>query len=83
MKMTKLKDLIPNTSVKGIVANDVVTIIAIKWYGDTAIEVTFKDSKGNPGNELIHRGNENDFEVVDSNSRWTFAEPTAGESILT
>lgn len=70
--MTRLEELVPGISVKGIVANDIVTIIAIKWYGDTAIEVTFKDSNGNPGNELIYRGSENDFEILENSKKWTF-----------
>ena len=69
--MTRLEDMTPGTSVKGVIANDIVTIIAVKWYGDAAIEVTFKDSKGNPGNELIYRSNENDFEILENLKKWT------------
>lgn len=51
--MAKLEELTPGTSVKGIFPDRLVTIIAAKWIGATAIELTHKDASGNLGSDAV------------------------------
>jgi len=71
--MTKLEDLIPGVFVKGITPNEVVEVINVKWHGTTAIELIYKDSSGNPRNELLYRSSESDIEIIDRESKWDFS----------
>ncbi len=70
--MTALEDIAPGVSIRGIVANDIVTVVAVKRYGDEAIEVTYKDSKGNLGSGLIFRKFESNYEIIDDSNKWAF-----------
>ena len=38
--MAKLEDLMPGSSVKGILPDRLVTVVAAKWIGTVAIELT-------------------------------------------
>lgn len=58
--------------VRGIVFGDSVTIIATKWYGSGVLEITYKDSNGTLGNQLLYRENEETIEVVDPSLPWSF-----------
>ena len=53
--MARLEDITVGSSVKGIVANDTVTIVAVQWYGTNVIEVTYKNSAGSLAAEMIYR----------------------------
>ncbi len=44
--MARLEDITVGSSVKGVVANDIVTIVAVQWYGTNVIEITYKNSVG-------------------------------------
>ena len=50
--MTRLEDIRPGASVKGILPDAVVTIESVKWHGGSVLEVIYKDAQGKPGNEL-------------------------------
>ena len=45
--MTKLEDLTPGASVKGILPDRLITVVAAKWIGTVAVELTHKDAAGN------------------------------------
>ena len=42
------------------------------WIGTVAIEVTYKDSNGRLGNELIYRDREPTLEIVETGRPWSF-----------
>ena len=44
----------------------------VKWIGSVAIELTYKDSAGRLGNELIYRDREPTIEVVIVGKPWSF-----------
>ena len=69
--MARLEDLKKDAVVKGILTDSPVTVIDVKWYGSTA-EVTYKDSNGNLGQELLYRDSEPRLEVVESGRVWSF-----------
>ena len=70
--MSRLEEVTVGCQVRGIVANEPVTIVAVQWCGNTALEVTFKNSKGLPGNQLLYRENEDGIEVLGNRSLWRF-----------
>jgi len=70
--MTRLEDITRGSSVRGILPEGLATVLDVKWLGIVAIEVTYKDSVGNLGNELIYREREPSLEVVTEGRPWSF-----------
>ncbi len=70
--MARLEDLTPGALLRGIVPDDVVTVIDVKWYGTTALELTFKDSSGRLAQELLYRDREPSLAIVTSGRPWRF-----------
>ena len=70
--MTKLEDITVGSSVKGITSNSTVTIVAVQWYGNNVLEITYKDSHGQPGNQMLLRDEEINLTVMDNSLPWSF-----------
>ena len=63
--MSKLEALLPNSAVKGILPDSLVTVVTIQWFGTTAVELTYKTTAGKVANELLYRHDEPRIEVVE------------------
>jgi superfamily II DNA or RNA helicase len=70
--MATLETIIRGASVKGILADGLVTISDVRWIGTVAIEVTYKDSSGRLGNELLYRDREPSLEIAETGRPWSF-----------
>ncbi len=70
--MARLEDLTPGARIKGILPNQAVVIVNVKWHGGSAIEVIYKDAQGQPHTELLFRDREPTLEVVAEGSLWNF-----------
>ena len=70
--MAKLEELTRGASVKGILPAGSVTVVDVKWIGSVAIELTYKDSTGRLGSELIYRDREPTLEIVTIGKPWSF-----------
>jgi len=70
--MARLEELKKGTRVKGLLSNDIVTIVDIQWRGSSAVELTYKDSSGKPDSELVYRDREADLEIEQPGSQWGF-----------
>lgn len=70
--MARLEDLKQGASVRGILPNGLVTVIDLKWHGSVAAELTYKDSSGRLGNELLYRDHEPNLEIVSQGRPWGF-----------
>lgn len=70
--MARLEKLKRGAVVKGILPDDFVTVVDVNWIGSVAIELTYKDSRGKLGNELIYRDREIDLEILESGKPWSF-----------
>jgi len=70
--MTRLEDITRGSSVRGISPEGLVTIVDVKWLGTVANEVTFKDSAGRLGNELLYRDREPTREAAEAGRPWSF-----------
>src|SRR5690348_10009136 len=70
--MARLEDLTRGASVKGILPDGLVSVVDVKWIGSTAVELTYKDSAGRLGSELIYRDREPTIEVAAIGRPWSF-----------
>jgi SNF2 family DNA or RNA helicase len=70
--MTKLEELKPNTTVKGILPDALATVVNVQWFGSEALELTYKTPAGKVANELLYRHDEPRLEVVEQGRPWSF-----------
>jgi superfamily II DNA or RNA helicase len=70
--MTRLEDLQPSAAVRGILPEQVVTVVSVQWFGSEALELTYKGPSGRVANELLYRHDEPRLEVVEHGRPWSF-----------
>ncbi len=70
--MTTLEDIKPGIKLKGIIPNQIVNIVDVKWQGSSAIEIFYKRDDGKPGTQLLFRDDEEKIEVVQTIHAWHF-----------
>jgi superfamily II DNA or RNA helicase len=70
--MTKLEDLQPHASVRGIIPDALVTVVSVQWFGSEALELTYKTPAGKVANELLYRHDEPRIEIVEIGRPWSF-----------
>ena len=70
--MARLENITRGSSIRGILPEGLVTVLDVKWLGTVAVEVTYKDSSGRLGNELIYRDREPTLEVATEGQPWSF-----------
>jgi SNF2 family DNA or RNA helicase len=70
--MSRLEDLQPNASVRGILPNGLVSVVNVQWHGSTALELTYKTAEGKVANELLYRYDEPRIELVEQGRPWSF-----------
>jgi hypothetical protein len=71
--MVKLEDLKPGVKVKGILPQQDVSVVGIKWHGTTAVELIYKRPDGQPGSQLLFRNDETNLETVGTKRAWSFS----------
>ena len=67
-----LEDLQPNAAVRGILADGLVVVVSVQWFGSQALELTYKTPAGKVANELLYRQDEARLEVVEQGQPWSF-----------
>ncbi len=77
--MAHLENLTPGAAVKGIMPDRLVTVVQTKWFGSNCIELTYKDSQGKLGNELLYRTSEPSLEITTEGRPWSFDEESLDE----
>ena len=70
--MSKLESLQPNSTVRGILPDCLVTVVNVQWFGSAALELTYKTPTGKVANELLYRHDEARVEVVELGRPWSF-----------
>jgi len=56
--MIETEDLRPSTSVRGILSDCLVSIVAVPWFGSEALQLTYKEPAGRVANQLLYRHDE-------------------------
>ena len=70
--MSRLEELLPNSSVRGILPDSLVTVVSVQWFGSQALELTYKSPIGKVANELLYRHDEPRIAVVENGRPWSF-----------
>ncbi len=70
--MSRLEDLQPNASLRGILPDCLVTVVNVTWFGSNALELTYKDPSGRVANTLLYRDDEPRVEVIEHGRPWSF-----------
>ncbi|WP_428940953.1 helicase-related protein [Fontivita pretiosa] len=70
--MARLEELTRGATVKGILADGLVTIIDVKWHGSDVVEATYKDASGRLASELLYRDRESSLDIVTQGAQFSF-----------
>lgn len=70
--MARLEDIKKDSVIRGILPSSLVTVVDVRWIGDSAIELTYKDSQGRLANELLYRDRESSLEIIEAGKPWSF-----------
>jgi superfamily II DNA or RNA helicase len=70
--MARLEDLTRGAVVRGILPDGAVSVVDVKWFGSACVELTYKDTSGRLGHELIYRDREPTIEIVQAGAPWSF-----------
>ena len=70
--MIRLEDLKNGARITGILPQVAVTVVDVHWIGSTAVELTYKDSNGQVGNQLLYRDSEPALGLVAAGVPWAF-----------
>ena len=70
--MANLEEITRGASLRGIITSSLVTVVDVKWFGSSSIELTYKDAAGKLGNELLFRDREPSIEIVEIGRPWSF-----------
>ena len=70
--MARLEDIVVGSNVSGLESSETVNIIATRWIGNSAMEVTYKDNKGNLSNKMLYREMEIGLEIQNKHLPWSF-----------
>ena len=69
--MATLEELAAGTLVEGVVADGPVEVVSVKWFGQTAVELTYKvGSTGAVSNRLLYRTDEDRLTVSERRRAW-------------
>ena len=68
----KLEDLRANATIRGVLADSLVTVVSVQWFGSEALELTYKTPAGKVANELLYRDDESRLEIVEVGRPWSF-----------
>jgi superfamily II DNA or RNA helicase len=70
--MARLEDVIRGSALRGILPDNLVTVVDVAWHGTEAIELTYKDAAGRLGHELLYRDREATIELATEGQPWEF-----------
>src|ERR1700687_5002008 len=70
--MMRLEDLHPTAAVRGILPDQIVTVVSVQWFGSESLELTYKTQSGRVANELLYRHDEQRLQIVEHGRPWSF-----------
>ncbi len=65
----QLEELKPGLRIDGVIPAEVITVIAAQWHGTDALELTYKNSTGGLGQQVVFRKDQDNLSVAQSGSR--------------
>src|SRR5690348_4122314 len=70
--MAQLEDLTRGATVEGILPDALVTVIDVEWHGDSAITLTYRDARGELGNQIVFRDSVGALKIATMGRPWSF-----------
>ena len=70
--MARLEQITVGASIKGVLPDSLISVVAVEWFGDRAINLTYRDATGQLGSELLYRDREPSLEVAVAGRPWSF-----------
>jgi superfamily II DNA or RNA helicase len=70
--MARLEDLTRGAAVRGVLPDQLVTVVDVRWIGEAAVELTYKDAGGRLGSEWVYRDREPTLEIAQAGRPWSF-----------
>jgi superfamily II DNA or RNA helicase len=67
-----LEELTKDAAVSGLVPGGVAKVVSVEWYGGQAAKITYEDSAGHVGQQLLYRSDEPRLELVSRGRDWSF-----------
>jgi SNF2 family DNA or RNA helicase len=68
----KLEDLKPETSVRGVLPDALVTVVNVDWHGSDALTLVYRGPTGRVADEILYRSDEARLEIVEMGRPWSF-----------
>lgn len=65
----KLEELKPGLRIDGLIPAEVITVIAAQWHGTDALELTYKNSAGRLGQQVVFRKDQDKLSTAQNGSR--------------
>ena len=70
---TTLENITSGVLVRGVEIDSPVEVISVKWFGDSAVELTYKlPATGGVNTRLLYRDDESALEIVERGLPWSF-----------
>ena len=70
--MARFEELKRGALVRGVSPSGIITVIDLKWHGDSAVELTYKEDTGTVHSKLLFRDSEPTLEIVQPGVVWGF-----------
>src|SRR5260370_39054728 len=70
--MARLEELTRSATVRGVLPDGLVTVVDVRWHGSAVVELTYKDSAGRLGSELLYRDREPALAIAAAGRPWSF-----------
>src|SRR3546814_18325432 len=65
----QLEELKPGLRIDGLIPAEVITVIAAQWHGTDALELTYKNTAGALGQQVVFRKDQDKLAIAQSGSR--------------
>ncbi|WP_433243503.1 helicase-related protein [Streptosporangium sp. CA-135522] len=72
MTGVRLEDLTPGAVVGGVTPSGDVSVVAIKWYGSNAVNLTYKSGDGQVADQLLYRDHESRLSLRKASAAYGF-----------
>ena len=70
--MARLEELKRGALVRGVSSSGIIAVIDLKWHGDSAVELTYKEDTGSVHSKLLFRDSEPTLEIIQPGIVWGF-----------
>ncbi len=70
--MAQLEQIVVGRTIRGVAGHEPISVVAVKWFGNSGIELTYKTSDGRVHNQLLFRDAESSIEVLNDQLPWSF-----------